>query len=152
MTYTPWAYVDQIWPFFFPIRFLLILWTGYWWNSFLLKPISDFCGKLTLWISLSHFCSSRHRPWARGLHFSLVDSWVSLINITIHTCKSDMEYFPVVRQLLGNKTRHKPVHNSLTTSEILKESYGIYSFCWATVVSQCTLLRRRTATVKMSGV
>lgn len=151
MTYTPWAYVDQIWPFFFPIRFLLIYGlvigeTHFYSNLFLTFVAS--------WLSesLSHFCSSRHRPWARGLHFSLVDSWVSLINITIHTCKSDMEYFPVVRQLLGNKTRHKPVHNSLTTSEILKESYGIYSFCWATVVSQCTLLRRRTATVKMSGV
>lgn len=43
--------------------------------------------------SLLHFFSSRHRPWARGLHFSLVDSWVSLINICTQQCKDNVDNF-----------------------------------------------------------
>lgn len=40
-----------------------------------LKEFSVFFGELTVSLFL-HFRSSRHRPWARGLHFLLVDSWV----------------------------------------------------------------------------
>ncbi len=60
-----------------------------------------FYAKLFMWLSgfwradsdsLLHFCSSRHRPWARGLHFSLVDSWV---RVFLSSFSSVYTYTPV---------------------------------------------------------
>lgn len=79
-------YIHKIW-FSSHFWFLLFL---YW--LVIARTYCTFYANLYMWLtgfwrtdgeSLLHFCSSRHRPWARGLHF--VDSWVRVCHLS-HPC------------------------------------------------------------------